>query len=307
MIPDARGSRRIRRRLGVLAHRRCRPRTRPYRVSYGDSTRGVIDDVINEATAAAEKAVAAGVARDSGSDRPDARLRQEHLHGLALLRHMDDLVNTGWPVLMALSNKISSGRLLGVELTERLEGTLAATALAAAAGAGCSGRTRSGPPGGCWRWWRRSTGTPAGAHGERTGMTASELVDLAARGGAGRHTRRRWWPTELDPPAVDGRGAGSRQGRTDHLGGAARAQRGRHRRIGDREHLAVGRRAGRRADRARLGIHRRHRDPGDRRGRTRRQPRAGIARIGRGPARARCCGARWPRPAATSWSSSTRT
>jgi dihydropteroate synthase len=56
-------------------------------------------------------------------------------HGLALLRHVDDLVKTGWPVLMALSNKDFVGETLGVELTERLEGTLAATALAAAAGA----------------------------------------------------------------------------------------------------------------------------------------------------------------------------
>ncbi len=36
---------------------------------------------------------------------------------------------------MALSNKDFVGETLGVELTERLEGTLAATALAAAAGA----------------------------------------------------------------------------------------------------------------------------------------------------------------------------
>jgi dihydropteroate synthase len=56
-------------------------------------------------------------------------------HGLALLRHMEDLVNTGWPILMALSNKDFVGETLGVDLTQRLEGTLAATALAAAAGA----------------------------------------------------------------------------------------------------------------------------------------------------------------------------
>jgi hypothetical protein len=54
---------------------------------------------------------------------------------LALLRHVKDLVNTGWPVLMALSNKDFIGETLGVELTERLEGTLAANALAAADGA----------------------------------------------------------------------------------------------------------------------------------------------------------------------------
>jgi dihydropteroate synthase len=52
-----------------------------------------------------------------------------------LLRHVSDLVKTGWPVLVALSNKDFVGETLGVGLTERLEGTLAATALAAAAGA----------------------------------------------------------------------------------------------------------------------------------------------------------------------------
>ena len=56
-------------------------------------------------------------------------------HGLALLRRCDELVATGWPVLMALSNKDFVGETLGVtEVTDRLEGTLAATALAAAAG-----------------------------------------------------------------------------------------------------------------------------------------------------------------------------
>jgi len=111
------------------------PRTRPFRVSYGISTRGVVDDVISEVTAAAERAVAAGVARDRVLIDPTHDFGKNTFHGLALLRHVEDLVNTGWPVLMALSNKDFVGETLGVDLTERLEGTLAATALAAAAGA----------------------------------------------------------------------------------------------------------------------------------------------------------------------------
>ncbi|EID10956.1 dihydropteroate synthase [Mycobacterium xenopi RIVM700367] len=111
------------------------PRTRPFRVSYGTTTRGVVDDVIRELTAAAEHAVAAGVARDRILVDPTHDFGKNTFHGLALLRHMEDLVNTGWPVLMALSNKDFVGETLGVGLTERLEGTLAATALAAAAGA----------------------------------------------------------------------------------------------------------------------------------------------------------------------------
>ncbi|AWT55938.1 dihydropteroate synthase [Mycolicibacterium smegmatis] len=111
------------------------PRTRPFRVNYGISERGVVDDVIAEVTAAAERAVATGVQRDRILIDPTHDFGKNTYHGLSLLRHVKDLVNTGWPVLMALSNKDFVGETLGVDLTERLEGTLAATALAAADGA----------------------------------------------------------------------------------------------------------------------------------------------------------------------------
>jgi dihydropteroate synthase len=110
------------------------PRTRPFRVSYGTTTRGVVDDVIRQVTGAAERAVAAGVARERVLIDPAHDFGKNTFHGLLLLRHLGDLVNTGWPVLLALSNKDFVGETLGVQLTERLEGTLAATALAAAAG-----------------------------------------------------------------------------------------------------------------------------------------------------------------------------
>lgn len=111
------------------------PRTRPFRVHYGTSERGVVDDVIAEVTAAAQRAVAAGVAPDRILIDPTHDFGKNTYHGLTLLRHVEDLVKTGWPVLMALSNKDFVGETLGVGLTERLEGTLAATALAAASGA----------------------------------------------------------------------------------------------------------------------------------------------------------------------------
>jgi dihydropteroate synthase len=110
------------------------PRTRPFRASYGRTVRGVVDDVIAEVTAAAQRAVAAGVSRDKIVVDPTHDFGKNTFHGLALLRHAEDLVNTGWPVLMALSNKDFIGETLGVGLTERLEGTLAATAVTAAAG-----------------------------------------------------------------------------------------------------------------------------------------------------------------------------
>ncbi len=111
------------------------PRTRPFRVNYGISERGVVDDVIAEVTASAERAVALGVRRDGILIDPTHDFGKNTYHGLSLLRQVKDLVNTGWPVLMALSNKDFVGETLGVDLTGRLEGTLAATALAAADGA----------------------------------------------------------------------------------------------------------------------------------------------------------------------------
>ncbi|GAB3242237.1 dihydropteroate synthase [Mycolicibacterium hippocampi] len=111
------------------------PRTRPFRVNYGVSERGVVDAVIAEVTAAAERAVGQGVRRDGILIDPTHDFGKNTYHGLSLLRQVKELVNTGWPVLMALSNKDFVGETLGVDLTERLEGTLAATALAAADGA----------------------------------------------------------------------------------------------------------------------------------------------------------------------------
>lgn len=107
------------------------PRTRPHRVRY--------DDVVAEVTAAvvgaAEAAAAAGVAGDSILIDPTHDFGKNTYHGLALLRAADVLVKSGWPVLMALSNKDFIGETLGAGLSERLEGTLAATAWSAAAGA----------------------------------------------------------------------------------------------------------------------------------------------------------------------------
>ncbi|WP_280423424.1 dihydropteroate synthase [Nocardia carnea] len=107
------------------------PRTRPHRVRYADVVAEVTDTVVR----AAEAAVAAGVRRDSVLIDPTHDFGKNTYHGLELLRAADVLVKTGWPVLMALSNKDFIGETLGVGLSERLEGTLAATAWAAAAGA----------------------------------------------------------------------------------------------------------------------------------------------------------------------------
>jgi dihydropteroate synthase len=108
------------------------PRTRPHRVRYAD----VVADVVAEVCGQAQRLVERGVPREGILVDPTHDFGKNTWHGLALLRRCDELVATGWPVLMALSNKDFIGETLGVTaLTDRLEGTLAATALAAAAGA----------------------------------------------------------------------------------------------------------------------------------------------------------------------------
>ncbi len=108
------------------------PRRRPHRVRYVD----VVADVIADVTGQAERLVERGVPREGILVDPTHDFGKNTFHGLALLRHCDQLVATGWPVLMALSNKDFVGETLGVtDVGDRLEGTLAATALAAAAGA----------------------------------------------------------------------------------------------------------------------------------------------------------------------------
>ena len=108
------------------------PRSRPHRVRYADVVAEVIADVCGQA----EKLVALGVRADGILIDPTHDFGKNTFHGLTLLRRCGELVATGWPVLMALSNKDFVGETLGTtDVTERLEGTLAATALAAAAGA----------------------------------------------------------------------------------------------------------------------------------------------------------------------------
>ncbi|KOX29434.1 dihydropteroate synthase [Saccharothrix sp. NRRL B-16348] len=107
------------------------PRTDPHRVRYAD----VVASVVAELVGRAERMVALGVPAEGVLIDPTHDFGKNTWHGLELLRRLDELVATGWPVLMALSNKDFVGETLGVELEDRVDGTLAATSVAAWAGA----------------------------------------------------------------------------------------------------------------------------------------------------------------------------
>jgi dihydropteroate synthase len=110
---------------------RQQPRTRPHRVWY--------DDVVAETTdylrGLADGALAAGVRRDGIVIDPAHDFGKNSRHSLLLTRHTGELVATGWPVLMAMSRKDFIGEVLDLPPDDRLEGTLAATAVAAWLGA----------------------------------------------------------------------------------------------------------------------------------------------------------------------------
>lgn len=106
------------------------PRTRPHRVHYDD----VVADVIRETTALAERAVECGVPERKVFIDPTHDFGKNTFHGLEILRRIDEITVTGWPVLMALSNKDFIGETTGRGVGDRVAGTLAATAWCAARG-----------------------------------------------------------------------------------------------------------------------------------------------------------------------------
>lgn len=107
------------------------PRTRPFRVEYDDVVRSAIADTV----AYADRAVAAGVDRRSVVIDPAHDFGKNTFHSLEITRRLGEMVDTGWPVLVSLSNKDFVGESLDLPVGSRLTGTLAATAVCALAGA----------------------------------------------------------------------------------------------------------------------------------------------------------------------------
>ena len=107
------------------------PRTDPHRQEYDD----VIASILSSVLGYADRALAAGVARKSIIIDPAHDFAKNTFHSLETTRRLDEMVATGYPVLVSLSNKDFVGETLGRETGERLPGTLAATAISAWLGA----------------------------------------------------------------------------------------------------------------------------------------------------------------------------
>ena len=109
----------------VLMHHRAEAR-------YED----VVGEVVADLAAAIERAAAAGVPREAIVVDPGIGFGKTMAHNLALLRDLAALKVLRRPILLGTSRKSTIGHVLGgVTAGERLEGTLATTALGIAAGA----------------------------------------------------------------------------------------------------------------------------------------------------------------------------
>ncbi|MEU3738951.1 dihydropteroate synthase [Streptomyces sp. NPDC032198] len=107
------------------------PRTRPHRLAYED----VMADILSVTLGLAERAVALGVPRESVMIDPGHDFGKNTRHSLEATRRLGEMVETGWPVLVSLSNKDFVGETLDKPVKERIVGTLATTAVSAWLGA----------------------------------------------------------------------------------------------------------------------------------------------------------------------------
>ncbi|MBH0247484.1 dihydropteroate synthase, partial [Streptomyces cavourensis] len=107
------------------------PRTRPHRVTYDD----VMADILRVTVGLAERAVQLGVRADGIMIDPGHDFGKNTRHSLEATRRLEEMAETGWPVLVSLSNKDFVGETLDRPVKERVIGTLATTAVSAWLGA----------------------------------------------------------------------------------------------------------------------------------------------------------------------------
>jgi dihydropteroate synthase len=103
------------------------PRTDPHRVRYDD----VVGETVASLTRQADAALAAGVRADGLLIDAAQDFGKNTYHSLQVTGQVSALIGTGWPVLLAVSNKKFIAETLGLDgpKSDRITGTLATTAV----------------------------------------------------------------------------------------------------------------------------------------------------------------------------------
>src|SRR5918997_908344 len=116
----------------ILMHMLGEPKTMQREPRYDDVVREVRDFLAKRV----EHAAAAGVQEENIILDPGIGFGKTLEHNLVLLRHLDSLVELGFPVLVGASRKSFIGRLTGEEeARDRIPGTVAANVIACELGA----------------------------------------------------------------------------------------------------------------------------------------------------------------------------
>ena len=95
----------------------------------------LLPEIVADLQRAIERALSAGIAWDDIVVDPGFGFGKTAEHNLALLRDLGSLAILGRPILIGTSRKSTLGRVLDLPPDQRLEATLATTALAIASGA----------------------------------------------------------------------------------------------------------------------------------------------------------------------------
>jgi dihydropteroate synthase len=114
----------------VATHIRLGPRIPDPEPVYDD----VVEDVADFLVERAERALAAGIPADRIVIDAGLDLGKTAAQSLTLLRASGRLADLGYPLLLSASNKTFLGVVLGLEIGQRREASLAASALGAALG-----------------------------------------------------------------------------------------------------------------------------------------------------------------------------
>jgi len=103
------------------------PRTDPHRVRYDDVVSAVLADLSRQA----EAAISAGVREDGLLIDAAQDFGKNTYHSLQVTGRVSALIETGWPVLLAVSNKKFIAETLGLngQKSDRITGTIATTAV----------------------------------------------------------------------------------------------------------------------------------------------------------------------------------
>ena len=115
----------------VLMHRKGTPRTMQRLARYRD----VVEEVKRFLAERVEAALRAGIAPERIAVDPGIGFAKTARHNLLILARIGQITALGFPVVVGVSRKRFLGRILDLPVDERVEGTIAASLLAAAGGA----------------------------------------------------------------------------------------------------------------------------------------------------------------------------